>query len=79
MQSGNKKKCKKSIVINDPNTKHENDDKENELASKLNELEYRERDLALKERELALREREAKIRVIELSNLKKERQLKSTN
>ncbi|PKY53205.1 hypothetical protein RhiirA4_471289 [Rhizophagus irregularis] len=41
----------------------------------LKELEYREKDLALKERELALRECEAKIRVIKLSNCKKERKL----
>jgi hypothetical protein len=45
----------------------------------LDELEYREKDLALKERELALREREAKIRIMELSNLEKERQLNIIN
>ena len=40
------------------------------------ELEYRERTLALKEREIDLREREAKVRVMELSNIEKERELK---
>ncbi|RGB35102.1 hypothetical protein C1646_814960 [Rhizophagus diaphanus] len=40
------------------------------------ELEYRERELALKEREILLREREAKVRVMELSNLEKKRELK---
>ncbi|GET61646.1 hypothetical protein RhiirA5_495099 [Rhizophagus irregularis] len=40
------------------------------------ELEYRERELALKECEILLREREAKVRVMELSNLEKERELK---
>ena len=82
IQSSNKKKTKKIIVI-DSDIEGENEEdshgKENKLTQKLDDLEYRERDLALKERELALREREAKIRVMELSNLEKERQLKLAN
>ena len=80
MQSNNKKKRKKPIEINS-DTEEDNEKsngKENKIP-KLDDLEYRERDLALKERELALREREAKIRVIELSNLERERQLKLIN
>ena len=77
MQSGNKRKRKKGIVI-DSDTKDEMEggsrNKKNKLVSRFDELEYQERDLALKERELALREREAKIHVIELSNLEKEHQ-----
>ncbi|PKY41033.1 hypothetical protein RhiirA4_416330 [Rhizophagus irregularis] len=53
-------------------------DKENNITkslSKSDELEYQERTLALKERELDLKEREAKVRIMELSNIEKEREL----
>ncbi|CAI2190100.1 12952_t:CDS:2 [Funneliformis geosporum] len=52
VQSGNKKRSRKTIVI-DSDTEVENEDgKENKLTSKFNELEYQEKDLALKERKL---------------------------
>ncbi|CAI2174738.1 4230_t:CDS:2 [Funneliformis geosporum] len=80
MHSGNKKRSRKTIVIDsDTEVENEDDGKENKLTSRFNELEYREKDLALKERELVLREREAKIYVIELINLEKDYQLKLTN
>ena len=48
-------------------------------SSKIDKLEYKERLLALKEREIALREHEAKVHSVELANLEKEQNLKSTN
>ncbi|CAI2196602.1 2307_t:CDS:1, partial [Funneliformis geosporum] len=80
VQSGNKKRSRKTIVIDsDTEVENEDDGKENKLISRFNELEYWEKDLALKEHELILRKHKAKIRVIELTNLEKERQLKLTN
>jgi len=79
VQDGNKKKSKQASIVIDSDTEYENEKggKENKLVARLDELEYREKDLALKERELALRE--AKIRVMELSNIEKERQLTLPN
>jgi hypothetical protein len=80
--NSDKKKAKKVITINSDDSEdncNDNNNKENTMASKFDELEYQERALALKERELNLREREAKVRVIELSNIEKERELKSAN
>ncbi|PKY41031.1 hypothetical protein RhiirA4_497733 [Rhizophagus irregularis] len=82
--SSSKKKAKKTITIISDDSDEEDkcnnngNDKENNVTkslSKSDELEYQERALALKERELDLREREAKVRIMELTNIEKEREL----
>jgi hypothetical protein len=75
--SSSKKKSTKIITIHSDTEDNCDDHNENNKENSLNfhELEYRERDLALKEREIALREREAKVRIMELTNLEKERKL----
>ncbi|CAI2192364.1 573_t:CDS:1, partial [Funneliformis geosporum] len=49
VQSGNKKKSRKTIIIDsDTEVENEDDGKENKLTSIFNELEYWKKDLALK-------------------------------
>ncbi|CAI2178429.1 2587_t:CDS:2 [Funneliformis geosporum] len=80
VQSDNKKRSRKSIVIDsDIKVKNEDNGKENKLILRFNKLKYWEKDLVLKEHELVLRESEAKIHIVELTNLEKEHQLKLTN
>ncbi|CAB4387119.1 unnamed protein product [Rhizophagus irregularis] len=70
---------RKQNRANEDKCNNNGNDKENNVTkslSKSDELEYQERTLALKERELDfLREREAKVRIMELSNIEKEREL----
>ncbi|RIA82619.1 hypothetical protein C1645_835069 [Glomus cerebriforme] len=69
----------KGLIASPINFKNDNDSQENKPSSKLDELEYQEQVLALKEREIFLREREANVRVMELTNLEKERNFKLDN
>ena len=70
------KKTKTIVTISDSNDNCDDNNNKENLNLNFNELEYWERELALKKREILLRECEAKVHVMELSNLKKERELK---